>query len=142
MTSTTNSKPADADPEVVVNMYFTAWTKGDVAGALACMTDDMTLTARNGEYRGEAGYRDFLEGFLRLLDAVEDKTILVSGDTAVIWYRYTTHLPGLEPQIAAEHIKLRDGRIARIEYLFDQVPFARALGSNSGADLHQAVNAR
>ncbi|MDU0348030.1 nuclear transport factor 2 family protein [Actinomyces sp. MRS3W] len=128
------------DAQARVHEYFRAWTSGNIPGALALMTDDVTVNAPNGEYHGEAGYRDFLEGFLRLLDAVEESTILVDGDTAIIWYRYRTRIPGLAPQLAAERITLRQGRIAIIDYLFDQVPFAQAFGSATGADLHEAVN--
>jgi ketosteroid isomerase-like protein len=111
--------------------YFAAWSTKDVDKATEYITDDVEILAPNGTFSGHPGYHDFMDGFVAMLTGVSEFTVFGDDTTALVWY--DTHLQPVPTLTAGERITLRDGKIARIEITFDQMPLAQAFGGQAPA---------
>src|SRR6266487_4236168 len=111
--------------------YFAAWSAKNVDRATEYLTDDLEIIAPNGRFSGHSGYHEFMDGFVRMLTGVTEFTIFGDDTTALIWY--TTHLQPVPSLTAGERISITEGKIARIEIVFDQMPLAQAFGGKAPA---------
>lgn len=111
--------------------YFAAWSAKDVDKATEYLADDVEIIAPNGTFSGYPGYHEFMDGFVKMLTGVTEFTVFGDDTTALMWY--TTHLQPVPSLTAGERIFLREGKIARIEIVFDQMPLALAFGGKAPA---------
>ena len=111
--------------------YFAAWSARNVDKATEYLTEDVQIIAPNGTFSGHAGYHEFMDGFVRMLTGVTEFTIFGDDTTALLWY--DTHLQPVPSLVAGERITLNQGKIARIEIVFDQMPLAQAFGGKAPA---------
>lgn len=107
--------------------YFAAWTSKDSEAATSYLADDVEILSSSGNFVGQAGWHEFMDGFIGMLTNVSDLTIFGDDTTAVLYY--TSHLAPVPNLTTGERITLREGKIARLELTFDVTPFA-ALQAN------------
>ena len=103
--------------------YHRAWTSGDLDGAMAHVSDEIVCRAPGGEILGKEGYRGYLGGFRQVMTGLTDIAAFGDGEQALLFYCPHTGATSTAP--AAEHLALRDGRIAEIRLVFDRLSFAR-----------------
>jgi uncharacterized protein YciI/ketosteroid isomerase-like protein len=104
--------------------YFDAWTAGDLERAMLHIAGDIVCDAPAGRIEGAAAYREFIGGFLQILEHA--RLIAAFGDdtTALVMYDTRTRLVADAP--GAECVTVADGRITRSRFIFDRAPFEAA----------------
>jgi ketosteroid isomerase-like protein len=113
--------------------YHHAWTGGDFEGAMTHVADDVVCLTPAGRLEGAAAFRSFMGPFSRTVTGSALRAAFGDDDTAVVVYDTATVTVPDAP--AAEHVTVRDGRIATMRIIFDRAPFdaARAAASAAGA---------
>lgn len=102
--------------------YHRAWTSGDLAGAMAHVSDDIVRRAPDGDIIGKDAYRSYLGGFLQVMTGVTDVAAFGDQEQALLFYCPHTAATSTAP--AAEHFTLRDGQIVESRLVFDRLSFA------------------
>lgn len=110
--------------------YYEAWTEKDLDRAMTFVADDIVCDAPAGRITGIAAYREFLGGFLDILQSTE--LIAAFGDerTALVMYDTRTTLVASAP--GAECVTVADGQIVHSRFLFDRAPFQAARQAAAG----------
>ena len=106
----------------VARSYFDAMASKDVGTIASISSDDIVCTSPLGELKGAAAFRGFQEGFARM---IKQLTLLAAfGDDAeaVIVYDADTH--PVANAIVAEHLTVKDSKIASTRVIYDATPFA------------------
>ena len=113
----------------VVRDYFAAFNKGDIAGMLDCLTDDVAHHVNEGNIRtGKPAFSDFCAHMATCYrEELTDMVVLVSEDRTRAAAEYTVNgkylatdgdLPPARGQTyrlpAGSFFSLRDGKIARV----------------------------
>ena len=104
--------------------YFDAWTSGDFDTARALVHNDLTFC---GPFETFRRADEFFESLRRvgggLLERAEKKRMFADGEDVCIIYDFVAHEPvGASPTV--EWYRVRDGKIAEIQIVFDTRPFA------------------
>ncbi|GAB0107309.1 hypothetical protein JMUB6875_63030 [Nocardia sp. JMUB6875] len=102
--------------------YFAAWTSKNVDKATEYLTENVEIIAPNGTFTGHQGYHAYMDGFVTMLTGVSGLTVYGDDTTALSWF--DTHLHPVPTLTGAERITLTDGKISRLEVVFDQTPLA------------------
>ncbi len=102
--------------------YHRAWTTGDLDGAMAHVSDDFVCRAPGGDIAGKEAYRGYLEDFLGVMTGLTDIAAFGDVDQALLFY--CPHTAGTSTAPAAEHFRLRGGRIVESRLVFDRLSFA------------------
>ena len=118
-----------ADAAAVIRAYLDAFNRGDHAGMLALLTDDVAHDINQG---GREAGRDAFAGFLARMDRcyrerLEDIVVMATPDDARAAAEFTVHGEylatdeGLPPARGQRYVlpagafyALRDGRISRV----------------------------
>jgi len=111
------------NPEAVVLAYLDAFSKKDFARLDALVAPDLTFV---GPARSFTGARE-LRAALQRISAVhvrnDVKRVFSDGDEVCVIYDLVTDAIG--PVHTIEWIKVVDGRIARINLYYDQLPWLK-----------------
>jgi len=102
--------------------YAKALANKDVDTILSISAEDIVCTSPIGQTTGKESFRAFQDGFARML---ANLTVLgVHGDDkqAVVIYVAETH--PVPRSVVAELIKVKDGKIASTDVIYDATPFA------------------
>lgn len=105
---------------VVIERFNAAFNRQDVAGVMACMTEDCifesTFPAPDGQrYEGQAAVKAFWEELFRSPTHFEWEESFATGDRAVVrWlYRWADDQEGQPGHIRGVDIfRVRDGKVA------------------------------
>ncbi len=119
--------------EALIRRYYDAFNRGDMAGFLALLTDDVIHdVSQGGREIGRDAFARFLDHMNRCYqERIEDTTVMVSADGAQAAAEFTVHgtylatdqgvPPGTAPASgqrytlpAGAFFAIRDGKIARI----------------------------
>ena len=106
----------------IARNYVKAIANKDVDTILSISTDDVVCTSPIGQTTGTERFRAFQEGFARM---ITNLTVLaVHGDDkqAVVVYDAETH--AVAHAVVAELIKVKDGKLAATDVIYDATPFA------------------
>jgi ketosteroid isomerase-like protein len=106
-----------------VRLYLEAQDRKDFTGAAEFFHDDVLFNGlvlkANGRDEVAGGIESFARGVLDWI-RLEAITQSESGDTSRVLALYWVKLhPASEPQIVCDHLTIREGRIARIDNVFD-----------------------
>ncbi len=104
--------------------YHRAWTSHDFERAMTYIAPDIVCLAPAGRIVGADAFRAFMGPFSQILTRSELLSAFGDRDTAVLIYDTDT-IP-VQNAPAAEHLTVRDGRIAQMRIIFDRAPFDAA----------------
>lgn len=122
----------------VVAEFFSAFGRGDVAGILATLHDEVTIIAEGpqavpwyGTYHGKAGAQTFLSALGGNIEPqqFEIRTLLGQGRTVVAAGYLAHRIPATGRQFASEWALLctvEDGRIRRYQFFENTAAAAEA----------------
>lgn len=106
-----------------VRLYLEAQDRKDFTAAAEFFHDDVTFNGVVLKAHGRAEVAEGIESFARnVLDwiRIEAVTQAEGGDISRVLALYWCKLqPAAEPQVVCDHLTIRDGRIARIDNVFD-----------------------
>lgn len=117
------------DTRAIVRAYFDAFNRGDPAGMLACVTEDVEHHVNQGAVRrGKAAFAEFCAHMgVSYREQLRDMVIMASDDGTRAAAEFTVHgeylatdpgLPEAKGQRyvlpAGSFLAIRDGRIARV----------------------------
>jgi len=106
----------------IAKTYVEAIAGKNVDTVISVSADDIVCTSPIGRITGAQKFREFHDGFARMIKKI---TILASyGDDeqAVVIYIADTH-PVADAAVA-EFLKVKNGKIASTEVIYDAAPFA------------------
>jgi len=113
--------PGDAGR--AVRLYLEAQDRKDFTGAAEFFHDDVLFNGLVLKANGRDEVAGGIESFARtVLDWIRLEAITQPevGDTSRVLALYWVKLrPASEPQIVCDHLTIREGRIARIDNVFD-----------------------
>jgi ketosteroid isomerase-like protein len=113
-----------SDARSVGEGYFDAWTSGDFETARSMVHDDLTF---RGPFETFERADDFFESLRRvgggLLERAEKRKVFVDGGDVCVIYDFVAK-PPVGPSPTVEWYRVRDGKIAEIQIVFDTRPFA------------------
>jgi hypothetical protein len=124
---------SNGDALKVAKTYVGAIASRNVDSIVSLAAADIVCTSPIGRIAGVQTFREFHDGFARMIKKV---TVLASyGDDeqAVIVYNADTH--PVANAIVAELIKVKSGKIASTEVIYDATPFAAYMAT---VKAHQA----
>ena len=117
---------ANAESQVlrVALDYFRAWAGHDFEKAMTYISPDIVCLAPAGEIRGSEAFEEFMGPFVE--GVLEARLVAAFGEEAraLVMYDTATRLVARAP--GAEHVTVEDGRIARMQIVFDRLPFDEA----------------
>jgi len=121
MTKTTGKAQA------IGQTYIDAIARKDVGKITSISTDDVLCNSPLGTLTGLAQFRDFQEGFARMITNVTVLAVYGDDEQAVVIYDAETY--PVPHSIIAELIKVRGDKLASTEVIYDSAPFAEYVKS-------------
>lgn len=106
----------------IARTYVEALARRDVDTIISISADDIVCTSPRGRIVGTREFRAFHDGFARMLRKVTLLAIYGDDQQAVVVYNVDTH--PVADAIVAELLKVRNGKIASTEVIYDATPFA------------------
>lgn len=106
----------------IARTYLNAIINKDVEKVLAISTDDVVCTSPIGQTTGIERFRAFHDGFARMITNLTVLAVYGDDKQAVIVYDVETH--PVPHAVTAELIKVRDGKLASTDVIYDATPFA------------------
>jgi hypothetical protein len=106
----------------IARTYVEAIVNKDVDTIISVSADDVVCTSPIGRLTGTQAFRGFHDGFALMIKKV---TVLAAyGDDvqAVVVYNAETH--PVPSAVIAELIKIKSGKIASTDVIYDATPFA------------------
>jgi len=104
------------DTRTVVEGYFAAWTRNDVAGARAWLADDLQFAGPSASYASAEAFMPALRGFAAMTRGAQIIELVVDSDRAAMLY--DCDLPGGTARIAS-FFRVVNGKIAAYDTRFD-----------------------
>ncbi len=111
----------------VARAYFEAIAGKDVEGILALAADNLTCDSPLGRLEGIQRFREFHEGFARMIEKLTLEAVHGDDSQAVIVYVADT-LP-VKGAYIAESLTVEAGKIASVRVIYDGTPFAAYVAS-------------
>jgi len=108
--------------QAIAQTYVNAIANKDIDAIISISTDDVICSSPIGKLNGAETFRGFQDGFARMLTNVTILAVYGDDDQAVVVYDAETH--PVPHAIVAELIKVRDGKLASTEVIYDSAPFA------------------
>lgn len=108
--------------QAIAQTYVNAIANKDIDTIISISTDDVICSSPIGMLNGAETFRGFQDGFARMLTNVTILAVYGDDDQAVVVYDAETH--PVPHAIVAELIKVRDGKLASTEVIYDSAPFA------------------
>jgi hypothetical protein len=106
----------------IAHAYVNAITNRNVDAIIAISADDVICTSPMGRISGTEAFRGFHSGFARMLKKATVLAAYGDDEQAVIVYDAETQ--PVPSAVTAEIIKVRNGKIASTDVIFDATPFA------------------
>ncbi|WOA54640.1 nuclear transport factor 2 family protein [Dickeya solani] len=111
----------------IARTYVTAMAKKDVETIISITADNVVCTSPIGQTTGIERFQAFQEGFARMITNLTVLAIYGDDEQAVVVYDVETH--PVPHSVVAELIKVRDGKLASTEVIYDATPFAAYMAS-------------
>lgn len=106
----------------IAHTYVNAIANKEVETILSISTDGVVCTSPIGQTTGIERFRAFHEGFARMTTKLTVLAVYGDDEQAVVVYNAETH--PVPHSIVAELIKVRDGKLASTDVIYDAAPFA------------------
>ena len=89
---------------------------------MSISAEDITCASPLGQIVGVAAFRGFQEGFAKMIKKVTVVGVLGDNEQAVVVYDADTY--PVPHAIVAEHLVVKNGKIASVRVIYDSTPFA------------------
>jgi hypothetical protein len=106
----------------IARTYVYAIADKNVDAIIGVSADDVVCTSPIGRVAGTQKFREFHDGFARMIKKVTVLAAYGDDDHAVIVYSAETH--PVPNAVIAELIKVENGKIASTDVIYDATPFA------------------
>lgn len=113
---------ANAKALQIARTYVEAMAKKDVETIISLSAGDVVCTSPIGQISGIERFRAFQCGFAQMIKNLTILAVHGDDDEAVVVYDVDTH-PVPHSKVA-EFIKVRDGKLASTDVIYDATPFA------------------
>lgn len=111
----------------VARTYVDAIASKDVKKIMSLSAEDVICTSPLGQTIGAAAFRGFQEGFANMINKVTVVAAFGNDEHAVIVYDAATH--PVANAVVAEHLVVKNGKIASTRVIYDATPFAAYVAS-------------
>jgi len=108
----------------VAKQFYQAVQKRDLTTARTFLADDLEFVGLFETYHGPAEYLTALTGLLSVTVRLDVKTIIGEGDQAAVFFELETKAPVQGTTFVAEWFQVRDGKVRRVQSVFDGRLFA------------------
>jgi hypothetical protein len=119
----------------VARSYVEAISQCDVDKIMSLSADDVVCVSPIGRLEGAAKFREFHDGFARMIKKVTLLAAFGDDDQAVVVYDADTH--PVPNAITAEHIRVMNGKIVSTRVIYDATPFAAYMATVKPHSVHQ-----
>jgi ketosteroid isomerase-like protein len=106
----------------IARTYIHAIATKDVDAILSIAADDVVCTSPIGQTSGHERFRAFHGGFARMITNLTVLAVYGDDEQAVVIYDVETH--PVPHAVVAELIKVRGGKLASTDVIYDAAPFA------------------
>lgn len=106
----------------IARAYAEAIANKDVEAIISNSADNVVCVSPIGRIAGTQAFRGFHDGFARMTKKITVLATYGDDEQAVIVYNAETH--PVPNSIVAELIKVRNGKIASTDVIYDATPFA------------------
>lgn len=106
----------------VAKSYVEAIASKNLDTIVSLAADDVVCTSPIGRITGTQKFREFQDGFARMIKKVTILAAHGDDEQAVIVYSADTH--PVANVVVAELLKVKNGKIASTEVIYDATPFA------------------
>ena len=113
--------PGNGKALQIAMTYVEAIAGKNVDAIISVSADDVVCTSPIGRITGTQKFREFHGGFARMLKTVTILAIYGDDHQAVVVYNADTH--PVANAIVAELLKMKDGKIASTDVIYDKAPF-------------------
>jgi hypothetical protein len=111
----------------IAHSYVRAIANKDVDTILSISTGDVVCTSPIGQTTGIERFRAFHDGFARMLTNLTVLAVYGDDTQAVVVYDAETH--AVPHAVVAEFIKVKDGKLASTDVIYDATPFAKYIAT-------------
>lgn len=108
----------------VLRRFYDAVTRRDLAGARACLADDMLFEGLFETYPDADTYMKTFAGLLQITTRLDVKKIIGEGNDAAIFFELETKAPAEATVLVAEWHETQAGKIVHARSVFDGRPYA------------------
>ncbi|NTG76424.1 nuclear transport factor 2 family protein [Agrobacterium rhizogenes] len=105
----------------IARTYIEAMANKDVDAIVKISAEDVVCISPIGTITGMQAFRGFQDGFARMLKKMDVLAVYGDDEQAVIVYQVETH--PVPHSIVAELIKIKDGKIASSQVIYDPTPY-------------------
>lgn len=105
----------------VVTAYHEAWTRGDLDKAMIFVAEDIVVHAPGKDINGREQYREYLGGFMRIMEGHTPHAAFGDDSTAVLYY--FPHTPFTQSAPVSECFLVKSGEIKEIHLVFDRLSY-------------------
>lgn len=105
----------------IAQTYVEAIASKNVDTIISVSADDVVCNSPLGRITGIQKFREFQEGFSRMIKKVTILATYGDDEQAVIVYNADTH--PVPNAVVAEIVKVKDGKITSTEVIYDATPF-------------------
>lgn len=106
----------------IARTYVEAIANRDVDLILSISAEDVVCTSPIGQTIGFDRFRAFHDGFARMITNLTILAVYGDDEQAVVVYDAETH--PVPHSVVAELIKVKDGKLASTDVIYDATPFA------------------
>ncbi|CCF96773.1 nuclear transport factor 2 family protein [Ralstonia solanacearum] len=106
----------------IARTYVEAMAKKDVETIVSISAEDVVCTSPIGQTTGIERFRAFQEGFAQMITNLIVLAVYGDDEQAVVVYDVATH--PVPHSMVAELVKVKDGRLASTDVIYDATPFA------------------
>ncbi len=106
----------------VAKTYVEAIASKSVDTIISVSADDVVCTSPIGRITGTQKFREFQDGFARMLKTVTILAAYGDDEQAVVVYNADTH--PVANAVVAELLTVKNSKIASTEVIYDATPFA------------------
>ncbi|MBR0716691.1 nuclear transport factor 2 family protein [Bradyrhizobium liaoningense] len=106
----------------IARAYVEAIVNKDVEAIISNSSDNVVCISPTGRIAGTEAFRGFHDGFARMIKKITVLATYGDDEQAVIVYNAETH--PVPNSIVAELIKVKSGKIASTEVIYDATRFA------------------
>lgn len=111
----------------IARTYIDAITNKDVDAIVAMSTDDVVCNSPISKLIGKDAFRGFQDGFARIITNITVLAVHGDDQRAVVVYDAETY--PVPHAVVAELIKVKDGKLASTEVIYDSAPFVEYMKS-------------
>lgn len=124
-----NMQPENSEPRTVAQEYYNAIARKDPTAARRFLADDLVFVGLFETFTNAEAYLKALTGLLQIVTRFDVQAIIAEGNEVAVFFELETTAPAEAVTLVAEWIRVRDGKIVRVQAVFDGRPFAAMFSS-------------